>query len=98
MKAKGKLLILVVFVIGSILFFNGFLSGSAQAQKAIEWKAITSWTPVEPHVKYIYIPFVEEVNKKAGGRLRISMFGPEAVSPFEQFKPLREGMFDISFS
>ena len=44
------------------------------------------------------MPFVEKVNQKAAGRLKISWVGPEAVPPFEQLKPLREGLFDALYT
>jgi hypothetical protein len=48
--------------------------------------------------KYIFNPFVEKVNKRAEGRLKISVFGFEAVPSFEQLKPVREGLFDAVFT
>jgi TRAP-type C4-dicarboxylate transport system substrate-binding protein len=98
MKAIKKLSILFVSVTGIVFFLTGIFPGSAQAQKATEWRLISSWGPDHPQVKRFLIPFVDEVNKRSGGRLKISWVGPEAVPPFEQLKPVREGIFDASYT
>jgi len=98
MKPQKKLLILIGLVTCSVLLSTGFLSTPAQAQKPIEWKMIISWMPEYIPIKKIFIPFVERVNKKAEGKLKIAWVGPEAVPPFEQLKPVREGLFDLSFT
>jgi len=98
MKIREKLLILVFLFIGGILLLTMLLHGSAQAQKAIEWRMIASWGPEHPQVKNFLIPFLDKVNKRAEGKLKISWVGPEAVPPFEQLKPVREGIFDASYT
>jgi len=98
MKVTKKLSILVVSIICSIFVLTFFLFGSAQAQKVIEWRMLSSWGPEFIYVRKIFIPFVEKVNKRAEGRLKISYVGPEAVPAFEQLKPVREGLFDASFT
>lgn len=94
MKTRKKLSISIVLVMGSIFLLIGFFFGSAQAQKTIEWKVLAAWTKENAPIPKIFLPFVEKVNKRAEGRLKISTFGPEAVPPFEQLKPVREGLFD----
>jgi len=94
MKIMKKLSNLVVSIIGSIFVLTFLLSSSAQAQKAIEWKMLCSWMPEFIIVRKLFIPFVEKVNQRAVGRLKVSWVGPEAVPPFEQLKPVREGLFD----
>ena len=94
MMITKKLSILIFGVIGIAFFLNGLLSGSAHAQKAIEWRMLCAWGPEYVVVRNSIIPFVEKVNQRAAGRLKISWVGPEAVPPFEQFKPVREGIFD----
>src|SRR4030042_475376 len=98
MKVMKKLSILVVLVMSSLLLSTEFPSTPAQARKATEWRMISSWGPEHPQLKKFLIPFLERVNKKAAGRLKISWVGPEAVPPFEQLKPLREGLFDASYT
>jgi len=98
MRARKKLSVLVISFVGTVFLLSGLFPISAQAQKAIEWRMIISWTPEFIAVKKLFIPFVEKVNKRAEGRLKISWVGPEAVPPFEQLKPVREGLFDASFT
>lgn len=98
MKNRKELLILIVLVMGGILLLTGFLFSSAYAQKAIEWRMMTSWGTEYIHVRKLFLPFVERVNQRAAGRLKISWVGPEAVPSLEQFKPLREGLFDALFT
>lgn len=97
MKTMRKLSILILVVI-SIVFLPDFLFRPAHAQKVIEWKMLSSWTPEYIYVRKALIPFVEKVNQRAAGRLKISWVGPEAVPPFEQLKPVREGLFDAIFT
>lgn len=98
MKSKEKLSFLVVLVMGSILFLIGVFGDSALAQKPVEWRVVVGWTTENASVRKNFIPFVEKVNKRAEGRLKISWVGPEAVPPFEQLKPVREGLFDACFT
>lgn len=83
-----------------ILFFifTVVTQGPASAQKATEWKMLCGWTPDILYTKKMFLPFVEKVNQRATGKLKISWFGPEAVPPFEQLKPVREGLFDGVFT
>lgn len=98
MKVMKKLSILAFLVMSSLLFSTVFFTGTAQAQKAIEWKMLSAWGTENPNVRALLVPFVEKVNKRSAGKLKISWVGPEAVSPFEQLKPVREGIFDALFT
>jgi TRAP-type mannitol/chloroaromatic compound transport system substrate-binding protein len=59
---------------------------------------LVSWTPEFNSVRRVFVPFVSKINQKATGKLKISWVGPEAVPAFEQFKPVREGLFDALFT
>lgn len=103
---KNKALLLLCITILLALFFTGGCGGgtpkqqadTAKSAKPIEWKILSSWGPEEREVYEFLIPFVEELNKKAEGRLKVSWFGPESVPPFEQFKPVVDGVFDALFT
>ena len=88
----------VAWVSVMALLFIGFSSGSALAQKAIEWRVLSGWTTENASVRLNLIQFVEKVNKRGEGKFKIAWFGPEAVPPFEQLKPVREGLFDGTFT
>jgi TRAP-type C4-dicarboxylate transport system substrate-binding protein len=94
MKTEKKLLGLVGLAVMGVLLSIG----SAQAQKAVEWKMLAGWTKDYYAVRLVLTPFVQEVNQRTRGRLKISWLGPEAVPPFEQLKPVREGLFDALFT
>jgi TRAP-type mannitol/chloroaromatic compound transport system substrate-binding protein len=82
----------------SIFVLTGFFSGPARAQKAIEWKMLAPWGLTNVQIRTLFVTFVEEVNKRAAGKLKISWFGPESVPAFEQLKPVRDGVFDGNFT
>ncbi len=95
MKIRKRLSILIMI---NVLMFVCSLAPSVFAQKAIEWRMISSWGTENPNVRNIFIPFVQKVAERTAGRVKISWVGPEAVPPFEQLKPVREGLFDASFT
>lgn len=84
-------------VIGTFLLLQGNPTEAAQ-EKAIEWRMLCGWTPDIIYVRQLFLPFVERVNKRAAGKMKITYFGPEAVPPFEQLKPVREGLFDAVYT
>jgi len=98
MKQMKKVLIWVVISVIGVPFFITFSCEPAHAQKAIEWRMLVSWTAEDTAVKRIIVPFVDRVNQRAAGKLKISTFGPEAVPPFQQLKPVRDGLFDALFT
>jgi len=72
---------------------------SAQAdEKAIKLKILASWGTEQSNVREFVVPMVEKLNKRSGGKLEVSWFGPEAVPSFEQFKPLSKGLFDFLYT
>jgi len=84
-------LLLIFILIGTNIIF------AADATE-IEWKFLSSWGSEYSDVKIALIPFIEKVNQRAEGRLKISWVGPEAVSAFEQLKAVSAGLFDGLFS
>jgi TRAP-type mannitol/chloroaromatic compound transport system substrate-binding protein len=80
MKAR-KLLIVVVSIVGIAFLLTMCPFEYAEAQKVIEWRMLSGWSAENPNVKNFLVPFVERVNQKAAGQLKISWVGPEAVSP-----------------
>jgi len=98
MKNKKRIFVLVSFIGINFLVLSVFLPNPAQAKEAIEWRMLSAWGSEYLVVRNSVIPFVQKVNERAAGRLRISWSGPEAVPAFEQFKPVREGLFDVLFT
>jgi TRAP-type C4-dicarboxylate transport system substrate-binding protein len=59
---------------------------------------IAPWDRTNDTVKNVTIPLAEEINKRSGGRLQVTVVGPEAVPAFEQLRPVRDGVFDMAFT
>jgi len=97
MRTKKKWIFFSLIMV-SVLVLAAFFSQPAYGQKTVEWRMISSWGPENPNTRLFLTPFVEKINQRAKGRLKISWVGPEAVPPFEQLKPVREGLFNLSFT
>jgi TRAP-type C4-dicarboxylate transport system substrate-binding protein len=70
------------------------LSRGAEA-KTIALKAITVF-PMDHPVNRDNQAYINEINKRAKGELRIEYLGgPEMVSTFDQAKAVRTGMIDL---
>lgn len=98
MNSDNRAAVLLKAGLAFVLLFGVLLCGSVQAQKAIEWRMLVSWTAEDTAVKTIINPFIEKVNQRAAGKLKISKFGPEAVPAFQQLKPVRDGLFDALYT
>lgn len=98
MKIRRTFLNSGVLILGSILLLAGLCPPGAQAQKSVEWKILNGWTQDFVASQKILLPFLDKVNQRAAGKMKISWLGPEAVPSFEQLKPVREGVFDAVFT
>lgn len=65
---------------------------------SVELKMIMSWDETNDTIKNVAVPFMAAVKEKSGGSITVTARGPEAVPPFEQFKPMRDGVFDLLFT
>lgn len=82
----------------SVFLLSGLGSATAQAA-GVEWKLLTSWGPSDNLATRIaLLPWIDRINKELAGKLHISWVGPESVPPFEQLKPLRNGIFDVLYT
>jgi TRAP-type transport system periplasmic protein len=96
MKVRTMLLV-VGCVVASVLVLS-LISRPVWAQKPVELKLLSGWGIEHPAPRLMLTPFVERVQKLSGGRLKISWVGPEAVPPFEQLRPVKDGLFDVGFT
>lgn len=73
-----------------------FEGTSALAADPIEIRAIAAW-PLTCNCVSQYKRYVDEVNKRARGQVKIRLLGgPEVVAAFEQFQALRTGIADMT--
>jgi len=86
----------------SVIILAILLLSGAHAQQRpvpvgepVKWTIISGWLPQQSAgVEIFLIPWVEKVNKAAGGRLIVKWAGPEATPAWQQFKPVRDGVYD----
>jgi len=98
MKRKKANLVIGILVVTCFFIGNLGTADLAFAEKPIQWKLIASWGKAYLGTRTFVIPWVDRINKRAKGKLKVSWVGPEAVPPFEQLKPVRTGIFDASFT
>ena len=94
-----KKVLFLVSLLSCVIFSAAFLPcTTAHAQKAIEWRALHSFTADFLSVVNLTVPLFQKINERAAGKLKISWVGSEAVPAFQQLKPLREGLFDLLYT
>jgi TRAP-type C4-dicarboxylate transport system substrate-binding protein len=81
----GTLLLLGTVALAALL------PSAAPAQQAL--KAVTAW-PKNFNFVDKYMDWIQRVNQKGAGKVRIDYVGgPEVYPPFEQLEPLKRGVF-----
>ncbi len=74
------------------------LSITALPAIAQDMRLLSSWDSSYPPVSAVLDPFIERLQEETDNQLKISRFGPETVSPFEQIDPVARGVFDLLFT
>lgn len=74
------------------------LAFSAAPVMAQEFRLLSSWDQNYAYNPHLLDPFIEGVREASGGRINISVSGPETVAPFEQLEPVGAGVFDFLFT
>ena len=76
-----------------------FTGPGSSAANPMEIKMVRPWSPASSSIKNFYLPFIENVNEKSGGRLVFSDFGGSEVAPaFEQMRPLLANQFQALYT
>src|SRR5690606_4659237 len=83
--------------LGSMLFAAALASPGASAV-AQEFRLLSGWVQNFAYNPYLLDPFVEGIEKASDGKMKISVYGPETVPPFEQLEPVGSGAFDFLFT
>ena len=84
-----------ILLAGACAGFALAVAGPVQAQN---YKMLGGWS--ESNVM-AYMPgktFKENAEKASGGKVTITISGPEAVKPFEQMQPVTAGAFDFIYT
>src|SRR4030042_2547918 len=89
----GKRAFWILLIIGLVLFASTVTEVKAQ-QNIL--KAVTAFP--KPHLNNDPVPlFIEAVNKRAAGRLKIEWLGgPEVFAPFDQVHAIKAGTIDMN--
>ena len=89
----GKRVFGMLLLMGMVLF--GFMGTEVEAQQII-LKAVTAFP--KPHLNNDPVPlFIEDVNKRAAGRLKIEWLGgPEVSASFDQIHAIKAGTIDMN--
>jgi TRAP-type C4-dicarboxylate transport system substrate-binding protein len=102
---KKSMFMLVTIVLVSFLMAACGGSNDSQADnsdseqtQAIEIKFLSAWGTESEHQVRFMDPLIKELNKRSGGRLNVTGFGPETVSGYEQIKAVQDGLYDGLYS
>ncbi|MEM8663033.1 MAG: TRAP transporter substrate-binding protein DctP [Pseudomonadota bacterium] len=66
--------------------------------QAAELRMVSSFPENFVFTEEIAKPFMEAVSEATGGEVELSLTGPDAVPPLEQFEPVQAGVFDVLFT
>lgn len=70
----------------------------APQSQAQTLKLLSSWAPNDRPSYVNALIFQRHVKEVSGGKLDVTINGPEAVPPFEQLQPVSAGVFDILYT
>ncbi len=83
-------------VVGLVLALSALTSRAAFATSPIEIKAV-AFLPTTAHETKFFLEFIEEVQKRTQGRLKIKFLGgPEVISGFEMVDALESGVVQMA--
>ena len=81
-------------VVSAVLLGVAF-TGAAQAQTM---RMLGGWSESNTTAYMPGLQFKQNADKASGGKLAITISGPEAVPPFEQLQPVSAGAFDLVYT
>ena len=93
---KNKRCLLLLTMIGLVLALSTLTCKAAFAAAPIEWKAV-AFLPTTTHQTKFFIEFLEDVQKRTQGQLKIKFLGgPEVISSVEQVNAVQSGVVQIA--
>ncbi len=72
------------------------VTGGARAETTLNYSLWVPWT--HPVAVYVYIPWIEAVEKSTAGRVKINRLPKAVASPPAHFDAIRNGQADVGFS
>jgi len=88
---------LVQLIIISLAMLPLLISGSTSpAEAEVRLKAASFLPARSVYAKYFY-RWVDELNDRCKGKVKITIVGPEAISSLEQWRTLKDGVIDIHY-
>lgn len=77
----------------------GFPSAAGAAEKPIVLRSVCAWPPENIVCALGKKGFIDEVNRRGAGKVKIEAIGgPEVISPFDLIPALENGSFDVAIS
>jgi TRAP-type transport system periplasmic protein len=71
---------------------------SSVAAPASNLRLLSSWSSSNKPLYAMAENYVKNVHEIGGGKIKITISGPEVVPPFEQLQPVMSGAFDMLFT
>lgn len=76
-----------------------FTGPGSSAANPMNIKLVRPWSTASSSIKVFYLPFIDNINAKSGGRLVFSDFGGSEIAPaFEQMRPLLANQFQALYT
>ena len=93
---KNKTFLLLSTIMGIVLALSTLTFQAAFAASPVEMKAV-AFLPTTTHQTKFFIEFIEDVQKRTQGQLKIKFLGgPEVISSVEQVNALQSGVVQIA--
>lgn len=70
----------------------------AQAAHAQSFKMLGSWAENNVNAYWPGLQYKKNLEAMSGGKISVTISGPEAVTPFEQLQPVSAGAFDLLYT
>lgn len=74
------------------------LTLSTSQAMATELRMLTSYDQTSAYTREVAQRYITSVEEASQGDLKISLNGPDVVSPFEQLEPVSSGVFDLLYT
>jgi len=98
MMKKKVFLVYLVIVLAASLSLAGTTKSAAQPKKTMHMKFSTWHPPVSREVQTVFIPMLEELKKRSGGRITYTMYAGGALGKGpEHFDIVAKGLSDMGY-